>query len=1005
MKGYINVTVYNKISGHGNEVISVFSETMLVLRLCGRSWRCSHCGIKLHLLIAVLMYTFLIPDTLGDICDEDVTLLDMRQAIHQSAIPLGGPQAGVYTKIRDTGSDIKKCILSCCEVDTCDVVFYHQQKCYQIRCNRTFPGACNPVSKTEAKFNTTFYVTVRDVEYVQPPVKAEKTCEYGIVTDCGPNEECVLRPDSKSRVGLCLCMEGFQTDEHGECVAIATSTPSTTLGPGTSKMAAGNMSGGRGDTVTVPVVQIKSTTSKVTKLTVSAGKNKEIQLPNNTITLSAFVVPEQVEGESPYQYEWILVHSPDISEKGTMDGRNTKTLKLSKLIEGLYTFKVTVSGDSKYGEGFVNITVKAPARKNKKPVAITKPKSQVIHLPNSAIIDGSDSTDDDKIVKYHWEEESGPLQSKQIMGEEQMITLSNLAPGNYTFKLTVTDSDGKTDSTLANVTFIQDKDYPPKANAGSDVIINLPQMSLTLYGNASTDDKGIVSYEWVKKADDKLTADMTGVRTPFLHLDHLEEGDYMFTLKVMDAARQTATADVHVFVKPETNRPPVAETAGQIVVFLPTDKIVLDGSNSTDNVKITKYFWEQMSGPVTLTVTKADSAVAMTTGEIATGEYVFKLTVTDGEKRIGTAPLTVTVKENQNKPPVANAGGDRVVYLPLKFISLDGSKSEDDREIISYRWTRDEKSLAAGDIVNGSDHSAVLQLVNMITGRYTFELRVMDAEGLSAIDTASVIVKEDPHVKDLLEIVMNADIKHFTQENKESLVNTLQLLLHKSSTDGSTIVNIRQLTQDPSTGYLHIMFLVKLKLKEDVRVWTGVDVLKILKKKLISESSVVDYPIIRLDTVVCQNNCSGHGHCDHRSKLCVCEAFWMQNFVKALFFQKESNCDWSILYVVIVCFVAIVTIAGAVWGIICCLRSKRCRLKSRKRHRYSLLREESDDEDKHKLELMPKGKFQNSSVMISESDFSSEEETLFINHKKTNGHISKPLNGLSKQHFRTKLKT
>lgn len=51
-------------------------------------------------------------------------------------------------------------------------------------------------------------------------------------------------------------------------------------------------------------------------------------------------------------------------------------------------------------------------------------------------------------------------------------------------------------------------DYPPKANAGSNIIINLPQTSVTLMGNASQDDKLIVSYEWTKKSDDKLTADM-----------------------------------------------------------------------------------------------------------------------------------------------------------------------------------------------------------------------------------------------------------------------------------------------------------------------------------------------------------------------------------------------------------------------------------------------------------------------------------------------------------------
>ena len=41
-----------------------------------------------------------------------------------------------------------------------------------------------------------------------------------------------------------------------------------------------------------------------------------------------------------------------------------------------------------------------------------------------------------------------------------------------------------------------------------------------------------------------------GVRTSILHLDHLQEGDYTFTLKVTDSSGQVSTADVHVFVKP-----------------------------------------------------------------------------------------------------------------------------------------------------------------------------------------------------------------------------------------------------------------------------------------------------------------------------------------------------------------------------------------------------------------------------------------------------------------------
>ena len=58
------------------------------------------------------------------------------------------------------------------------------------------------------------------------------------------------------------------------------------------------------------------------------------------------------------------------------------------------------------------------------------------------------------------------------------------------------------------ISTITETDYPPKANAGSDVVIHLPQNSVVLNGNSSTDDKGIVSYEWIKLTDDNLAADM-----------------------------------------------------------------------------------------------------------------------------------------------------------------------------------------------------------------------------------------------------------------------------------------------------------------------------------------------------------------------------------------------------------------------------------------------------------------------------------------------------------------
>uniref|UniRef100_A0A8D0L1T0 PKD domain-containing protein n=1 Tax=Sphenodon punctatus TaxID=8508 RepID=A0A8D0L1T0_SPHPU len=102
----------------------------------------------------------------------------------------------------------------------------------------------------------------------------------------------------------------------------------------------------------------------------------------------------------------------------------------------------------------------------------------------------SESTDDDKIVSYHWEELKGPLREEKVSADTDILKLTNLVPGNYTFSLTVVDSDGAINSTTASLTVNKAVDYPPVANAGPNQVITLPQNSIALYGNQSTDDHG-----------------------------------------------------------------------------------------------------------------------------------------------------------------------------------------------------------------------------------------------------------------------------------------------------------------------------------------------------------------------------------------------------------------------------------------------------------------------------------------------------------------------------------
>ena len=312
---------------------------------------------------------------------------------------------------------------------------------------------------------------------------------------------------------------------------------------------------------------------------------------------------------------------------------------------------------------------------------------------------------------------------------------------NFFFRLTVEDSDHVTNSTTANITVLKVTDYPPSAIAGQDVIIYLPQNTITLNGNVSTDDRGIASWEWTKSPSDQNKAvDMQNTRTPYLQLSNLEEGMYTFVLKVTDDSDQSSTAEVHVFVKPPTNKPPKANAGDNITIALPDTRTVLDGTKSKDDIKIVSYHWEQISGPSKVEFNAANESVTNIT-KLTKGDYAFKLTVIDDNGNKDSDVVKVKVTQNKNAPPKANAGGDQIVVAPVSALFINGTESTDDLGIGQWQWTRDPSSLAIGTIVEGTDKSPVLMVTDIVPGRYVFKLKVTDEQGLSSEDTVSVNVK------------------------------------------------------------------------------------------------------------------------------------------------------------------------------------------------------------------------------------------------------------------------
>lgn len=92
-----------------------------------------------------------------------------------------------------------------------------------------------------------------------------------------------------------------------------------------------------------------------------------------------------------------------------------------------------------------------------------------------------------------------------------------------------------------------------------------------------------------------------------------------------------------------------------------------------------------------------------------------------------------------NSPPVANAGEDQTVQLPMDTVLLDGSRSYDDVRIIDYIWTLVSEN-SDGLLLEG-EFTPRLTVRNLKADTYTFNLTVFDEMAQADDDTVNIFVK------------------------------------------------------------------------------------------------------------------------------------------------------------------------------------------------------------------------------------------------------------------------
>ena len=322
--------------------------------------------------------------------------------------------------------------------------------------------------------------------------------------------------------------------------------------------------------------------------------------------------------------------------------------------------------------------------------------------------DGSGSTDTDgTIIKLLWDFGDG----KKEYGDK--VTHVFYRPGRYDVTLSVEDNSGAICNNNKSTRKIWINDAPvPKLNLGKDIAAVAE--SVTIDANGSIDSDGdIVRYAWDFNDGQKAEGQVVS------HA-YARPGVYEVRLDVYDDAdvtnslvREKKTIVINSVPVPAFNFRPVVAA---------NEKVDFDGtlSGDTDGF-ITQYRWDMGDG-ATLQGGHIDHKYAKP------GTYTVKLRVIDNTATLNNS-AEISGKIRVNDPPVADAGGNRMINSSI--VEFDGSKSTDsDDPIIDYTWD-------FGDGVNGSG----IQTKHIYTypGKYNVTLYVTDKSGTISARQSNIV--------------------------------------------------------------------------------------------------------------------------------------------------------------------------------------------------------------------------------------------------------------------------
>lgn len=280
--------------------------------------------------------------------------------------------------------------------------------------------------------------------------------------------------------------------------------------------------------------------------------------------------------------------------------------------------------------------------------------------------------------------------------------------------------------------------------AGLDQEIILPSNKVFLQAEIKADQVQVRGIRWSKLSGPEQYK-ISNPKQEGTGITNLIEGEYQFLLTVTTTSKIIRSDTVSVNVKRgKDNQPPVADAGPDITIRLPINSVILNGK-ATDpdpNGFIETYRWTKNSGPSQFQI-EADSKPQTRVSNLIAGVYQFGLFVTDNNGGSDQDYVTVTViSQPENEPPVADAGPERTITLPMNRVTLNGRGSDPEGLKVRFRWT---KIQGPGQFTIVSPASPQTQVTNLAEGIYQFALTVTDTFGAEALSRVIVSVLPAPY--------------------------------------------------------------------------------------------------------------------------------------------------------------------------------------------------------------------------------------------------------------------